>query len=169
MIVIPNPYQIDDPSRPDSSFRPDPAVPKVRRGLRVRLAVSDVCFVVAGLSALVGMAAGMVMGILQDFTLAPAHAHLNLLGWVSMSLYGLYHRSTGRTKGWLAWLQVVAAALGAVGTGGGLGVYLYTGDHAWFPLVIAGSLAAFLGMILFMVILLSDLLRPNWPTSPQLA
>ncbi|MEN3376701.1 MAG: hypothetical protein V7604_2056, partial [Hyphomicrobiales bacterium] len=40
----------------------------------------NVLFRVSVTLALVGMAAGIVMGIRQDFSLAPAHAHLNLLG-----------------------------------------------------------------------------------------
>jgi len=37
---------------------------------------------------LVGMVAGIVMGIREDFTLAPAHAHLNLVGGVLLFLFG---------------------------------------------------------------------------------
>jgi hypothetical protein len=37
-----------------------------------------------------GMTLGFGMGVTQDFRLAPAHAHMNLLGWVSMFLYGLF-------------------------------------------------------------------------------
>jgi hypothetical protein len=40
--------------------------------------------------ALVGMALGIVMGIRQEFLLAPAHAHLNLLGFVTLFLAALY-------------------------------------------------------------------------------
>jgi len=46
---------------------------------------------VAVLQALVGMGLGIYMGISQDFTLAPAHAHNNLLGWVGMAIFGLYY------------------------------------------------------------------------------
>ena len=41
---------------------------------------------------LVGMLAGIAMGILQNFMLAPAHAHLNLIGGVLLFLFGLYYR-----------------------------------------------------------------------------
>jgi hypothetical protein len=41
--------------------------------------------------ALVGMALGIVMGIRQEFLLAPAHAHLNLLGFVTLFLAALYY------------------------------------------------------------------------------
>ena len=46
---------------------------------------------VAVLQALVGMGVGIFMGITGDYTLAPAHAHSNLLGWVSMAIFGLYY------------------------------------------------------------------------------
>jgi hypothetical protein len=58
---------------------------------------------------LVGMLAGMVMGIQQNFTLAPAHAHLNLIGGVLLFLFGLYYRlvpaagttTLAKVQGWL--------------------------------------------------------------------
>jgi cbb3-type cytochrome oxidase subunit 1 len=35
---------------------------------------------------------GIVMAISQDHSSMPAHAHLNLLGWVSLFLFGIsYH------------------------------------------------------------------------------
>ena len=37
---------------------------------------------------LVGMLAGIAMGIQQNFMLAPAHAHLNLIGGVLLFLFG---------------------------------------------------------------------------------
>ena len=39
---------------------------------------------------------GIYMGMHEDFTLAPVHAHINLLGWVTLALYGLYHRGVER-------------------------------------------------------------------------
>ncbi|WP_309774281.1 hypothetical protein [Nitrobacter vulgaris] len=41
---------------------------------------------------LVGMIAGIAMGIQQNFVLAPAHTHLNLVGGVLLFLFGLYYR-----------------------------------------------------------------------------
>lgn len=35
---------------------------------------------------------GAVMGATHDFTLSPVHAHVNLLGWVSMTLFGVFYR-----------------------------------------------------------------------------
>ncbi|MBB5510415.1 hypothetical protein [Paraburkholderia atlantica] len=37
----------------------------------------------------VGVALGVLMGASGDHSLFPVHAHINLLGWVSMALFGL--------------------------------------------------------------------------------
>lgn len=39
----------------------------------------------------VGVSLGIHMGKSHDFLLAPVHAHINLLGWVSMALIGILH------------------------------------------------------------------------------
>jgi hypothetical protein len=41
---------------------------------------------------LAGMFWGIQMSITQDFTLAPAHAHNNLIGFVVLTVYGFYYR-----------------------------------------------------------------------------
>ena len=48
---------------------------------------------VGTLFALIGMLFGMYMAGSDDHILAPAHAHNNLLGWVTMAIYGLYYRA----------------------------------------------------------------------------
>jgi hypothetical protein len=54
----------------------------------------DLIFITAALLCLLaGETLGIWMGIAHDFTLAPAHAHLNLLGWVTLAAYGLMHRA----------------------------------------------------------------------------
>ena len=47
---------------------------------------------IAVIYALVAMFLGITTGIREDFTQAPTHAHLNLVGWVSMALYALVYR-----------------------------------------------------------------------------
>ena len=47
----------------------------------------------ATLFALAGMGYGMYMAGSENHLLAGAHAHNNLLGWVTMALYGLYYRA----------------------------------------------------------------------------
>ncbi|MBA3326514.1 MAG: hypothetical protein H0T41_15010 [Rhodobacteraceae bacterium] len=118
--------------------------------------VAHFCFFVAIAAALAGMSLGVYMGIAQDFTLAPAHAHANLLGWVTMALYGLYHRSAPRADTRLAWVQAGRGAAGAAAMSGGLGYYLATYDEALVGLVIAGSLFVIAGMLLFLAIVVRD-------------
>lgn len=126
--------------------------------------ISDFCFIVAALAALGGMTLGIIMGISQDFTLAPSHAHLNLLGWVTMAIYGLYHRGIGRAGGLAGWLQVGSGALGAMLMAGGLGLYLDAGhDERFVPIVIAGSLLAVFAMLMFLGLVVADMLRVRRP------
>ena len=54
-------------------------------GFQRKRSWSNHFFALAFPSRLQGMAFGIFMGIKQDFMLAPAHAHLNLLGFVTMS------------------------------------------------------------------------------------
>ena len=60
-----------------------------------------------------GMCWGIAMAISQNFALAPAHAHLNLLGWVTMSIYGGFYALTRETMSpRLAWINYSCATLG---------------------------------------------------------
>lgn len=42
---------------------------------------------------LLGVAMGIVMAASHDFTYRAVHVHVNLLGWVSLALFGLWYRS----------------------------------------------------------------------------
>ncbi len=50
---------------------------------------SSLCFQAAVLFVIAGMIWGIVMAISEDHSAMPAHAHLNLLGWVSLFLFGI--------------------------------------------------------------------------------
>ncbi len=117
--------------------------------------LSYISFIFAALAGTVGMLLGIQMGLAQDFTLAPAHAHLNLLGWVSMAIYGLYHRAADSASP-LAWVQVMCSGLGFPTFTIGLAVYLATGTEAVMPLVIVGSLACLAGMLFFLLLVVRD-------------
>ena len=52
---------------------------------------SSLSFQAAVLLVLVGMVWGIVMAVSQDHSSMPAHAHLNLLGWVSLFLFGIFY------------------------------------------------------------------------------
>jgi hypothetical protein len=101
---------------------------------------------------LVGMLAGIAMGIEQDFVLAPAHAHLNLIGGVLLFLFGLYYRlvpaagtsTLAKVQGWLH-------MIGAVVFPTGVAVVLLKGP-SFEAAPIAGSLIVVAAMVLFAVI-----------------
>jgi hypothetical protein len=101
---------------------------------------------------LVGMLAGIVMGIEQNFMLAPAHAHLNLIGGVLLFLFGLYYRlipAAGATT--LAKVQGWLHMIGAIVFPAGVAVVLLRGP-SFEAAPIAGSLIVVAAMALFVAI-----------------
>jgi hypothetical protein len=53
---------------------------------------STLSFKTATSLAIVGILMGIAMAASGNHAVMPAHAHLNLLGWVSMFLFGIYYR-----------------------------------------------------------------------------
>jgi hypothetical protein len=54
----------------------------------------DLAFLLLAAASLVtGVTMGIAMSASHDFSLSPVHAHLNLLGWTSLALFGLVHRA----------------------------------------------------------------------------
>lgn len=102
---------------------------------------------------LIGMLAGIAMGMEQNFTLAPAHAHLNLIGGVLLFLFGLYYRlvpaagttTLAKVQGWLHMIGAILFPLGVA-------VVLLKGP-SFEVAPIAGSLVVVVAMALFVVIM----------------
>ena len=111
----------------------------------------DLIFIITALICLlVGEGLGIYMGIGQDFTLSPAHAHMNLLGWVTLATFGLMHRAYPALSGSrIALPQMVLALLANIAMPIGLGAYLVT--NAGEPLLIAGSFGVILATLLFII------------------
>ena len=103
--------------------------------------------------AVAGMVFGMAMGLTQNFLLAPAHAHLILLGYVAMFLSALYYRTVPEAAtSRLAPVQAIVSVVGAIVFPIGI-VCIRLGDRARFmPVLVAGWLAVVTGMLLFAVI-----------------
>jgi len=74
---------------------------------------------VAVIFALIGMGYGMYMAASQDHLLAGAHAHNNLMGWVTMAIFGLYYRAVPQAVTSLAtlhfWVTLVANLIFPIG------------------------------------------------------
>ncbi len=105
------------------------------------------------LFALVGLSLGYWMGASHQFMLAPVHAHLNLLGWVSMFLYGLFYRvvpdaARGRLPRVHLGLAVIGLPIMMIGL-----TFMLTGVpglQPWVPpLMMVGPTLVLLGMFTF--------------------
>jgi hypothetical protein len=101
---------------------------------------------------LFGMVAGIVMGIEQDFGLAAAHAHLNLIGGVLLFVFGLYYKlvpaagnsALAKPQGWL---QIAGGILFPAG----VAIVILKGT-AFIIAPVLGSLIVVAAMALFAVI-----------------
>lgn len=113
------------------------------------MSASALSFRLAVLFVIVGMAMGIGMAISQNHAIMPAHAHLNLLGWVSLFLFGIYYeRRPAVDTSRLALIQVSVWAVGTVVlTAAVAAIHLgYTGAD---PFAGIASLALFSAMLLF--------------------
>lgn len=96
-----------------------------------------------------GMALGIWMGTAHDFTLAPAHAHLNLLGFVTMSLMGVfYHVTPPAAERFLSRLHFGLATIGLWLMVPGIALSVTGGNPA---MAIVGSLLTAAAMLTFLV------------------
>jgi peptidoglycan/LPS O-acetylase OafA/YrhL len=110
---------------------------------------SSICFPVAVLLVLIGMAWGIEMAISQDHSAMPAHAHLNLLGWVSLFLFGIfYHLHPEIDRSRIALVQAYVWIAGTVILVIGVGM-VHTGHESGDPIAAVGSLIVLFGMLMF--------------------
>lgn len=122
--------------------------------------VSAAFFALGTLCVLAGMIWGMVMGANEDMALAPAHAHLNLLGWVTMGLYGTFYALTRQTMSEkLAWTNFIVSGLGVVVLIPFLAFYLKSANPALIPGMMVGEILTVGGLIVFGVSVSRELLR----------
>lgn len=106
---------------------------------------------VASVYFTIGVLAGLTMGIIHDFRFTSVHAHVNLLGWVSMALFGLiYHFYPNAANSKLAKTQFWLHNIGVPVMLGGIALQVL-GVSAALPAAIIGSLAVVIGVILFML------------------
>ena len=106
-----------------------------------------------------GMALGLAMGLYGNHQFFPAHAHINLIGWVSFALYGLIYRQVPATAAtplalWHFWISNIGALLLVVGIAG-----INAGNDDFIPLAASGAIASLLGAVIFAIILYRHLDR----------
>jgi cbb3-type cytochrome oxidase subunit 1 len=67
-----------------------------------------------------GVIWGIAMGISEDHSTFSAHAHLNLLGWVSLFLFGIYYHlhpslDSNRLASMQVWIWIAATIVFSIG------------------------------------------------------
>lgn len=109
----------------------------------------------------IGMAWGIVMAATHDHMLSPAHAHLNLIGWVTMALFGFYYHavpsaSARRVAGApLPWIHFAVSFAGVVTIAPGIAMAVSGGTEG---LAILGSFLTIGGMGIFLITVALDAL-----------
>jgi hypothetical protein len=123
--------------------------------------ISAAFFALGVVCVLCGMLFGMWMGAHNDFAAAPAHAHLNLIGWVTSALYGTFYALTRDTmSAKLAWTNFILSAVGLLVMIPSLFLLLLNGNDPKFePGITAGGMIVFLGMAVFAVSVYRELVR----------
>lgn len=117
-------------------------------------------FFVAVIYALIGMIWGEYMAMTHDHSLFPAHAHLNLLGWVSMAIYGTFYAlARDRVSMRLAWVQFAVSNLGLLAMIPLVAWLLATGDKSLGPVAGIAAAIIILGQLLFAASVLRVLRR----------
>jgi hypothetical protein len=116
----------------------------------------DVSFLVlAVLCLMAGLLMGIGMAAAHDFQLAPIHAHLNLVGFVALSIFGLTYRAyptLARSR--LARPHLVLSGIGAIVFPAGVYVAV---AHQLPVFAIVGSLIVFGGVATFLANLILNL------------
>ena len=99
--------------------------------------------------AVAGMVWGLVMAISGDHSTMPAHAHLILLGWVSLFLFGIFyhlHPSIDRSRTALiqVWIWIAGTLCVTLGV-----ALIHSGHAIGDPFAAAGSMTVLTDMLLF--------------------
>jgi hypothetical protein len=115
----------------------------------IEMKASILSFRAAVLLVIAGMLWGIVMGISEDHSTMPAHAHLNLLGWVSLFLFGIYYHlhptiDCKRLASLQVWVWIIGTVILTIGVG-----LVHSGHTIGDPIAAVSSLIVFADMLLF--------------------
>ena len=107
---------------------------------------------IAAVYFFIAVCLGLVMGIIHNFSFTSVHAHLNLLGWVSMAIFGLIyfvypHAAETKLAKTHFWLHNIGVPV----MQGALFVMILTNHPATTILMIIGSLMVVIGTLLFVI------------------
>lgn len=107
---------------------------------------------IAVLYILVGVVIGIVMAASHDYTLRPVHTHVNLAGWASMAIFGLFYRAVpAAADSTMAkahfWIYNISAPILLV-----LLTMFVSGNTAIEPLLAISSIALAIGFLCFAIV-----------------
>lgn len=129
--------------------------------------IAKLYFRTAIIFLIIGIAMGLNTAISQDHSAIGAHAHANLLGWVTMAIFGGYHAlNPAKAERRIAMIQYVVYTAGVALMVPALYLML-TGNPAMEPVVAVASLITFAGVLLFAVIIFSGEPAPRAATAAQ--
>ena len=106
---------------------------------------------IAAIYLVVGVSMGLWMGITRTFALHPVHAHINLVGWATLALAGMFYvpfPAAGETR--LArihfWMHNLSLPVFMVAL-----TFLLRGHAAWAPAVEVAATATAVGIAIFVI------------------
>ena len=118
--------------------------------------VSELFFKTAIVFLILGIAAGLQMAISGDHGAFPAHAHINLLGWVTSAIFGGYYAlNPAKAARRIALVHYGLYTLGLVVMLPALYLMLAQGQTAIEPVVAAGSMIVAAAILVFAVVVFS--------------
>lgn len=119
--------------------------------------VSELFFKTAIIFFILGIAIGLKMGISGDHGAFPAHAHFNLLGWVTSAIFGGYYAlNPAKAERRLAMIHYGLYTLGLVVMLPALYLKYANGNDAMEPVLGIGSLIVAAGVLVFAVVVFSS-------------
>lgn len=107
---------------------------------------------VASVYLLIGVSFGIYMGISENFAYGHVHAHINLLGWATMGIFGLIYYAfprAGNSK--LGTVHFWMHNIGSPLLLAGMFLFANGGSGPALPLAIGGGLIVLVGTVVFVV------------------
>lgn len=106
-------------------------------------------FRIAVLFLIAGICVGLYMSMNENYTLTGAHAHINLVGWVTSAIFGIYYalnpaKAATKLANAQFWIFIVGAVIMCISL-----FLLLAGNAALMPVVAISSFITFAGVLVF--------------------
>jgi drug/metabolite transporter superfamily protein YnfA len=112
--------------------------------------VADLFFKTAIIFLVIGVLIGVQMGISQTHNVAPAHAHINLLGWVTSAIFSVYYAlNPAKAQKRRALVHYGIYTAGVIVLTASLFFMLSTDNSAFEALIALGSVITLVGVLVF--------------------